>query len=304
MSSIKKKYDYVFYIGYASTETLDYLYENNIKFNNKEELLENGINLLTSSPTIQTFKMITSNSELENVYKSRTLRKLLSDYFYHADDIKDGTIDSMDIIDVFMENCLIIRENKIDGKCKLVSESSIYETYDDIVSEFILENFLNGNGNISSVDVESFYTNVKKCLSKFKKGTLSTNYGDIITIELIDDELVMFGGDKKKNKKFGSVLISRIIEGMASVISVETNSKYKDNIIKELYCFNISVENGVEYVSAEDLRCRISTLLVSVEGGEVDGVTTNDFGEMGDYEYTIYCDINGNKTGKILDTEF
>lgn len=303
MSAVKKKYDYVFYIGFATEETLNHLYESNMKFNSKNELLENGINLLTTLPTIQNYSMISDNSEIEKVYSSRTLKKLLKDYFLNADDIQDGTIDSMDILDIFLENCIIIKENKIDGKCKIVPELSICETYDEVVTFYVIENFINNSDkNISEIKTSEFFDTIKKCMTKFNKGILSTSQ-EMIDVEVIDDKLVLFGGDEKKNKKFNKHLVSRIIQGLGVILSVETTSKHKENVIKELYSFNFNSDNHVEHISAYDLRERLTASFAYVFEDNVDeSVDVETFEKsIGNMEYTIYCDINGNKTGKILD---
>lgn len=299
MAKVRKKYSYAFYIGFSTTEILDYLYNELPVFKNKEDLLEFGVNLLTDIPTIQEYKMISSNLEIEKAYSSKTMKKLLKDYFFKADDVLDGTIDSIDILDSFLENCIIIRENTIDGTCKIVTETSICDTYDDIVSQFITESFTSQSesGEIN-INTELFFENVKKCMTKFDNATITTNYGDEIKANLINNELVLFDGNKRLNNKFNKHLVSKILQGMSSIIKVDTTSNYQDNVIKELYCFTMMEDNEVIHVNAEDLRVRVDEIFKKYGEEEYKDSFEN---ELGNQEYTIYCDIYGNKTARILD---
>lgn len=286
MSVLKRKYSYNYYIGF--TDDVDYIYGEltNIDIDGLSRLIDYNIFLLKKLPNTTTFNYIDDNIELSNVLKYKTLTNMLLDYLENIDYSDTESINDYESIESLMDNCVIIRENTITNTCKIIEEESIYKNFNKILYKFYY-NTDELQSNIDSkpiiIDLELFYKTISECMSIFKYANLTTSVGDNIKVELKNNVLI-FGGKKSIDKSFRINLPQKIYYGLGCILRVETTSKVNDNIVYEVYGIFANIDKCM-VLSAESV---------------MDSTYKNIPFDSDITKYDIYCDLDGNKFGKLI----
>ncbi len=287
MSVIKNKYSYNYYIGY--TDDVDYIYDEllDVKIDNINLFIDYKVYLLKKVPTTTMYNYIDSNDEIQRVTKFKTITKLLLNYL---DNIAENDTDSgndYEAIESLMDNCVIIRENVKNGECKIVDESSVYTSFNKILYKFYYNSDSitpkNEETEVVIIDIESFYNTIKNCMSIFNTAILNTANGEVFKVKFKNGEL-FFGDKKTSDKSFRINLPQNIYYGYGCILRVETTSKIDGNMVYEIY----GIFSNSEFTKVFDAQTVMEMTYKNISPDD-------DINK-----YDIYCDLEGNRIGKLI----
>ncbi len=287
MSVIKNKYSYNYYIGY--TEDVDYIYDEllDVTIDNISIFMDYKIYLLKKIPTTTMYNYIDSNDEIQRAMKFKTVSKLLLNYLDVVAEIDVDSGNDYDAIESLMDNCVIIRENVITKECKIVDEDSIYTSFNKILYKFYYNSETtttkNDEQEVVIIDIETFYNTIKNCMSIFNTAILNTANGEVFKIKYNNGDL-FFGDKKTSDKSFRVKLPQNIYYGYGCILRVETTSKVDGNTVSEIY----GIYSNSEFTKVFDAQSVMEMTYKNISPDD-------DINK-----YDIYCDLEGNRIGKII----